>query len=79
MRGSFSPRHHVSEGLAELKEHRSEVEALQADIDEGAAGKRQGRQGTRPAMRQVDNEVVMQATRQSGRRPGRRAMMQTYM
>ena len=38
----------LAEGLAELEERRPEAEARQADLDEGAGGRRRGRQGTRP-------------------------------
>ena len=40
------------------------MEALRAEIDEGAAGRRRGREGK------------MMVTRQAGKRPGRRAMTQ---
>ena len=38
----------LAEGLAESEERRPEVEARQAELDEGAGGRRRGRQGTRP-------------------------------
>ena len=53
----------LAEGLAELGEHRSEVGALQAELDEGAADRRQGRQGTRPATKKADDKIGIQATR----------------
>ena len=49
-------------GLAELEERRSKVEVLQAGLDEGAAGRRQGSQVTR----QAGNEAVRQENRQAG-------------
>ena len=59
----------LAEGLAELEERWFGVEALQADPDEGAAGRRQGRQEMNPATRQADHA----AGRQSGMIPGGRA------
>ena len=54
----------LAKGLAELEKRRFEVDALQAEINEGAAGRRRGREGKRTI------------TRQAGRRPGRRATTQ---
>ena len=38
----------LAEGLTESEERRPEVEAWQADLNEGAGGRRRGRQGTIP-------------------------------
>ena len=75
-------------GLAELEGRRSEVEVLRAELDEGTAGRRRGRQAGshtvrhtgdeagRQSYRQAGNEATRQqgskATWQQGRRPGRR-------
>ena len=54
--------------LAELRARHFEVEALQAKLDEGAAGRQRGRQGTRLATRH--------ASRQQGRHAGNKAARQ---
>ena len=60
----------LAKELAELEKRRSKVEALQAELDEGAEGRRQGRQGTRLATRQ--------AGRWATKQPGRQATTQAY-
>ena len=51
-------------GLGELEERRFKVEELQADLDKGAACRRQGRQGMRLATRQAGKQQSREATRQ---------------
>ena len=41
----------LAEGLAELKERRSEVEAMKAELNKSNAGRQRGRQETRPGIR----------------------------
>ena len=64
-------------GLVELGERRSEVEALRAELDEGAAGGWRGTQGARPAMRQAGNEAVRQETRQADDNAGMQVTRQS--
>ena len=66
-----------AERLAKVEDCRSKVEALPAKLDKGAANRRRGRQGTRQAMRQVDDKTDRQALTWPGRRPGRRVTTQT--
>ena len=69
----------LAEGLAESEERRPEVEARQAELDEGAGGRQRGRQGTRPGTqqagrrrgRQAGNAGAGQETRQVGDNAGR--------
>ena len=58
----------LAEGVAELEEYQSEVEALRAEINEGATGQRRGREGKRMATRQEGRRPRSQATTQLGDR-----------
>ena len=54
----------------------SDVEALSAELNEGAAGRQRGRQGTRVEKRRSDDEAGRQASSWPDRRPGRRVTTQ---
>ena len=66
----------LADRLAEMEGRRSEVEALPAELNKGAAGRRRGRQGTRAYTRRADDEAGRQASTWPDRRPGRRVTTQ---